>query len=255
MTKTGLFRVWIVLMFLFLSHGANALAEDTQDQDNWKFNLAPFYLWGVTIDGDMTSGVTSSDVNVPFGDLSTSLEAAFIVHFDVLHKSNFGFYVDVNALKINNTATIPMGQSLDIDLGFKLTEVAGYYRIQKGNHYFDTVAGLRYVKITTEVTPINGPTLVDAKQDWTDPIIGGRYTWAFAEDWKLVTSGNIGGFGVGSEFSWQAIGIVEWQPFEHVSFLGGYRALDQDYEEDKGPASLNLDMTLHGPIIGVNFKW
>ena len=55
--------------------------------------------------------------------------------------------------------------------------------------------------------------------------------------------------------SWQALGIVEWQPFEYVSFLGGYRALDIDYEEDKGPASLNLDATLHGPVIGVNFKW
>jgi len=255
MTKTRFFRAWVVLMFLFFSQSANALAGETQDQDNWQFSLAPFYLWGVSIDGDMTSGGSTSDVEVPFGDVFTSLEAAFIVHFDVLHKSNFGFYLDVNALKINNTATIPMGHSLDIDLSFKLTEAAGYYRIQYGNHYFDTVAGLRYVKITTEVTPINGPKLVDAKLDWTDPIIGGRYTWAFSEDWKLITSANIGGFGIGSEFSWQALGIIEWQPFEYVSFLGGYRALGLDYEEDKGSASLDLDLTMHGPIIGLNFRW
>ncbi len=177
------------------------------------------------------------------------------MHFDVLHKSNFGFYLDVNALKIDNNATLSMGHSLDIDLGFKLTELVGYYRIQRGNHYFDTTAGLRYVKMTTEVSPARGPTLVDATLDWTDPIIGGRYLWAFADNLKLIASGNIGGFGVGSEFSWEALGLVEWQPFEYVSFIGGYRALDIDYEEGKGPASFNLDMTLYGPVIGVSFKW
>ena len=255
MKKIRLLPRWIVLMFLFFSLGSNALAGETKDQGNWQFSLAPFYLWGVSIDGDMMSGGSTSDVDVPIGDVFTSLEAAFIVHFDVLHKSNFGFYVDVNALEIKNTATLPMGHSLDIDLGFKLTEVAGYYRIQKGNHYFDTVAGLRYVKITTEVTPINGPTLVDAKLDWTDPIIGGRYIWAFAEDWKLTTLANMGGFGIGSEFSWEALGMIEWKPFEYVSFLGGYRALSLDYEEDKGPASFNLDLTMSGPVIGVNFRW
>lgn len=260
MMKIKVFRVWAVLMFLTFAQSSIVLAGDTGEQDDWKFSLAPFYLWGVSIDGSLTSGGSSSggsslNVDVPLDEITSSLEAAFIVHFDVLHKSNFGFYLDVNALKIDNNATLSMGHSLDIDLGFKLTELVGYYRIQRGNHYFDTTAGLRYVKMTTEVSPARGPTLVDATLDWTDPIIGGRYLWAFADNLKLIASGNIGGFGVGSEFSWEALGLVEWQPFEYVSFIGGYRALDIDYEEGKGPASFNLDMTLYGPVIGVSFKW
>ena len=255
MTKTRLFRVWGALIFLVFFCSANALADDTQDQKNWQFNLAPFYLWGVSIDGNLQSGSSVAQLDVPFGDIFDSLEAAFIVHVDVLHKSNFGFILDINAMDISSSGTIPTGLTLDVGLKVRLAEFSGFYRIQRGNQYFDAILGMRYVELSPKITPTWGPTLLDESQDWTDPIIGGRYIWNFSEGWSVVARGDIGGFGVGSEFSWQAFGLVEWQPFKNVSFLAGYRALYEDYETGTGPGFFSFDSTLHGPVLGLNFKW
>jgi hypothetical protein len=99
------------------------------------------------------------------------------------------------------------------------------------------------------------PTPLNISQDWTDPVIGGRWIWDFADVWGLIAVGDIGGFGVGSDFTWQAMGLVEWQPFRYVSLVGGYRALYQDYEDGSGLALFRYKVTLHGPMLGLNIKW
>lgn len=66
---------------------------------------------------------------------------------------------------------------------------------------------------------------MDGSKDWVDPIIGLRWLWGFSDRWSLKLRGDIGGFGVGSDFAWQAAGLIDWQPFKYVSFIGGYRAL------------------------------
>ena len=77
----------------------------------------------------------------------------------------------------------------------------------------------------------------------------------FADKWKLAGRGDIGGFGVGSDFAWQGLAAVNWQPFKYVSFIGGYRALYQDYEEGSGLDYFRYDVTIHGPVVGLNFRW
>ena len=37
-----------------------AYAGDTSDKGDWKFNLAPFYLWAVSMDGEMTTGTNTT---------------------------------------------------------------------------------------------------------------------------------------------------------------------------------------------------
>jgi hypothetical protein len=61
--------------------------------------------------------------------------------------------------------------------------------------------------------------------------------------------------GVGSDFTWQALALVDWQPFKNVSFVGGYRTLYQDFEDNSGSKVFEYKATLHGPLLGVNIKW
>lgn len=142
-----------------------------------------------------------------------------------------------------------------MDLKIALAEVAGLYRIDRDAHSFDAILGLRGYSMNPEVSLLRGPTLFDQTQDWLDPFVGGRWIWRFAEDWSVVARGDIGGFGIGSDFAWQGLGLVEWQPFENVSFLAGYRALDINYEDGSGNDYFNFDATIHGPMLGVNFRW
>jgi len=245
-----------ICLGLFIFSG-NSFSEEspTENEKNWQFSLAPFYLWAINIDGDMKFGPISAPVDVPFSDVFDNLEGAFIVHFEAIHKNRWGLLVDVNYLDLENDMTLPAGISLNVDLDMAVAQVDGFYRMQREAHSFDLFVGLRYTEIANTITVIGGPTLVDGSQDWLDPLVGGRWIWNFADDWSLFARGDIGGFGVGSDFAWQAVGLIEWQPFKYASFLAGYRALDMDYEDGSGRDYFNFDGTIHGPVIGVNFKW
>lgn len=248
-------RLATCICICFLVFPGNSFSQEAATEKNWQFNLAPFYLWAINIDGDMKSGPITAPVDVPFSDVFDNLEAAFIVHFESMYNNQWGFLVDVNYLDLESDMTLPTGISQNVDLNMTLAEFSGLYRTRRDAHTFDVVFGLRYVEMENTVTVAGGSTVMDVSKDWLDPLIGGRWIWDFADDWSLIVRGDIGGFGVGSDFSWQALGIVEWQPFNHVSFLAGYRALDMDYEDGSGKDRFNYDATAHGPVLGLNFKW
>jgi len=74
-----------VLIVLFIFTTVNA--GESSDTGDWDFNLAPFYLWAVNMDGDMTTGTTTTPVVADFNDLVSNLEALFTVHFEGMHKN------------------------------------------------------------------------------------------------------------------------------------------------------------------------
>jgi hypothetical protein len=95
--------------------------------------------------------------------------------------------------------------------------------------------------------------------DWLDPVIGARIRYAVAPGHELFLRGDIGGFGVGSDFSWQAIGGYgfDFGIYNGITFSGviGYRALSVDYAEGEGRRRYEFDMLQHGPILGVSMRW
>ena len=69
---------------------------------------------------------------------------------------------------------------------------------------------------------------------------------------------DVGGFGAGSDFSWQVVGTYGFDvqcfgtPLHTVI---GYRALAVDYSENGRFGRNNLDFVEHGPVMGVKFRW
>jgi hypothetical protein len=68
-------------------------------------------------------------------------------------------------------------------------------------------------------------------------------------------TGDIGGFGVGSDFAWDAFGVIGYRfslfGQENSGVIAGYRALSQDYTDGSGRDKFQWDVTLHGPILGL----
>ena len=67
--------------------------------------------------------------------------------------------------------------------------------------------------------------------------------------------GDIGGFGVGSDFTWQALGVIDYWPWENVGLSVGYRGLEYRFDDDTGTKKFDVDLLLHGPIFGLSFRW
>ncbi len=245
-----------ITIFFTLAMVSQAVsAEETSKDKNWEFNLTPLYLWMANIEGDTTLGQRTNSTKVDFSQIFDDLEGAFSINFSGMHKSNFGFMFDYLYLDVSSHRDSKLGISLDVGLKTQLSQLAGAYRFGSEPHTFDAVAGIRYLSIEVDVDFDIPPISQSAKKDLVDPIIGGRYKWKIADKWNLKLYGDIGGFGVGSDFTWQALGVVDFWPWQHVGFSAGYRALNYEFEDDEGATTFELDLLLHGPILGVTFRF
>ena len=94
--------------------------------------------------------------------------------------------------------------------------------------------------------------------DWFDPFIGMRLRHQLAPGQEIMLRGDIGGFDIGSDFTWQAQAGYSFDTTlfgrDMMAYLG-YRALYIDYEEGNGSRKFGLELLSHGPTMGVTFKW
>ena len=96
---------------------------------------------------------------------------------------------------------------------------------------------------------------LDLGDSWVDPVVGGRLVQDLAEDWFLTARGDLGGFGVGSDFSWNVQGGVGYEVSNSFSLVLQYKALDVDFQNDEaGSDFLSYDTTTHGPLLGFVFR-
>ncbi|MHA3773369.1 hypothetical protein ACXR0O_17690 [Verrucomicrobiota bacterium sgz303538] len=87
--------------------------------------------------------------------------------------------------------------------------------------------------------------------DWFDPYIGLRGRYQLSPAFYLIGRGDIGGFGIGSELTWQAYGAVGCQLSRNVYAEAGYRYLFIDYRKH----GLIYDVAVRGAqvTVGINF--
>jgi hypothetical protein len=94
--------------------------------------------------------------------------------------------------------------------------------------------------------------------EWVDPVVGARVRHQMAPGKELRLEGDVGGFGAGSEFSWQVVGTYGFdvncfgKPLHTVI---GYRALSVDYSENGRYGKEGLNFVQHGPVLGATLNW
>ena len=108
---------------------------------------------------------------------------------------------------------------------------------------------------------LNADRTLSASQSvsWADPLVGLRLRHQFAPGLNFVASGDVGGFGVGSQFSWQALAAINYDfcVRNNVIWSGmlGYKALFVDYSKGSGLTRYEYDTTMHGPIFGITARF
>lgn len=78
--------------------------------------------------------------------------------------------------------------------------------------------------------------------DWLDPYIGLRGRYNLNEKFYLSGRADIGGFGVGSEFTWQAEAGIGMMMTKNIFTELGYRAIGVDYDDN----GFSMDTITHG---------
>jgi hypothetical protein len=81
------------------------------------------------------------------------------------------------------------------------------------------------------------------------------YTLPFGERWSTTLRGDVGGFGIGSNFSWPAAASLRWQMSPTIGVVGAYRYIDIDYDTGRNSSYFKYDVVTQGPALGMVFTF
>jgi len=103
---------------------------------------------------------------------------------------------------------------------------------------------------------INFTQVVDSSEVWVDPLLGARGQLRFGNDnrWSFISRVDFGGFGAGSDFTWNFIGMFGYD-FNLIRLPStvtfGVRGFGQDYDNGIGKARFAWDVAQWGPMFGL----
>jgi hypothetical protein len=266
--------------------------------DPWRFDITP-YAWMPSLNGSSTIKGHTTEIDATFfGDLIHreiprqlfGLMTAFEARND-----RFAIIGDFTYLKLGVSKsgqrsetldprlTIAAGANFETTIKMIIAELAGAYQLAHWGSpaasatSIDIYAGGRLWSQQAEASlnvsatlaallprqsfELNGGRAYAKSGDitWVDPLVGLRVRHQFTPGHELTLSGDIGGFGVGSELSWQAVGAYRFA-FAKIygadwSGMIGYRALYADYSKGAGNTLYRFDVLQHGPMVGVSARF
>jgi hypothetical protein len=221
-------------------------------------NTLLLYVLGVGIGGEAEVGPYSTDIDVPASEVFDHLEFGAMGSYR-RDSGKWSFQADGLFASLAGEQTAAAGLSrTTLDLDQLMFEVDGGYELTDN---FELVIGARYWDFDTRITlQGQGPTGTtiassESSRDWVDPLIGVRVVAPIGDRWTFVARGDVGGFGVGSDFAWHVTAFFNWHFGENFSVLFGYRFFDFEFEDRGGADQLALDMQESGPGIGIAWSF
>jgi hypothetical protein len=231
----------------------------------------------VSARGSSANLLVSSEDTLEF--IFHNLETIGLGHLEV-NKGRWGLLAEGIYLKLGDSAsmakniTLPIVPPLQIPVSGHIKVVAelsfdeaavwyDFYRSSSstGNHPVLTVEGLggaRYVYFRTKLkASISGPLggtvhLTDqGKKDWVDPFVGGRLFWNLSDQWMFGFRGDLGGFGITSDFSANLDTSIRYRFTDWLNLNIGYRGLYMNHEE----GSFKFDGWVYGPWVGLGVEF
>ena len=232
----------------------------------WTFEFTP-YLWSAGMSGEVGAGaLPTMNVDMSFSDILDNLDAGLMGAFEA-RNGRWGLLFDAIYMKLAHSATAsrtgpgPIGSTATASAELEMTQTvfaaAVAYRAIEGRTPLDVIGGARYAKLTVDAQidgsfyAQTGSVAASAEKSWVDPYIGVRVQHPIAERWTLVGYADVGGFGIGSDFTWQALAGVDYEFSKSIAGKFGYRYLYVDYDKD----GFRYDMGNSGLYLGAGIRF
>jgi len=278
-----------------MSLPARAPAAPPPVIDTITFSLSP-YFWATSLSGSTTVKGRTVDVDAGFFQILDHTQfpkGLFqLAALGEARYGRFGLITDFTYLKLGLGASLERSRQFD-EAGFAvgasagltvqmiIAELAAAYEIAnwsgltsaKSSTALDLYGGGRLwwqhadaqfaASGTANVSDLTlsraGVLSATGDVTWVDPLVGARLRHQFAPGWNLAVSGDAGGFGVGSKFSWQALAVLEHEYAQSKTitwnWMIGYKALFVDYSKGSGLSHYEYDNTMYGPILGITARF
>ncbi|MEZ5313945.1 MAG: hypothetical protein R2862_10000 [Thermoanaerobaculia bacterium] len=238
---------WVGVLLLPVLSVAPAAA------DGWKSEVAA-YLVAAGLSGRASAGPIVADVDMSFSDILDNLQFGGMAAFSTTD----GRWVWMADAVVANVGTTERGEggALRADLDSDTTILEGDFGVQL-TRGFTVFGGARYVDLASKIAVGSGNQTLRASssESWVDPVVGFRWSTTGNDRWAFWIRGDVGGFGVGSEKSWNAVAALSFRLTERVRLGAGYRALDIEYEHGSGADRFVYDTRMEGPVAGSSFSF
>lgn len=233
----------------------------------WSFGLI-MYGWAESLDGTVGVRGIDADIDIRFKDILKKLNFGMMTVLEARYK-RWGFMADMVYADLRGSASTPFDRlfsSVDYEQKqFLGNFVLSYSVVDHPTLRMDLYAGARVNWVDAEITLIGNPVQLpggfppfivpnrgfSGSDTWADPIVGARLQARISGPVFARIGGDIGGFGVSSEFTWEAYGIIGVDVARNFSLMLGYRGLGTDYTN----GGFKYDVIAHGPAMGAEFRF
>jgi hypothetical protein len=203
---------------------------------SWQF-MASIYLWLAH-----KRGVIELDnVGIPLDDPDESSGAFLYLEAE---RGRWGLIGDLDLLS-NVDRTDTVAGTVKVEEDTLIGEVDATWRAGEGSS-LQFLLGLRVLDSEQD---IDRPVLPDVSTSTTqvDPIVGAQGTWPLGDRFRFRLRGDVGGFGLDSEITYQMFGVLAWEFVPHWGLTAGYRMLGWEFESD----GVDNDLRLSGLLFGL----
>jgi hypothetical protein len=229
------------------NEGGNAVSD-------WHIDWVPFYVWFSGLHGNVGAAGYVVPADVSFSDVLSQLNIGLMTVLDVRRK-RIGSLTDLVFISVSTdqkSTPIQGGAYSGFTANAKtfFVDPEAYYRLLDTEKVSaDIVGGARVWHLNNSLSLLPGilaAASVGQTQSWVDPVIGARFRVNLNKGWYADLKGDAGGFGVGSQLTWQIYSGIGKEFKQKYSLLLGYRYLDVDYKNGGFLYDTNMGGVLAG---------
>jgi hypothetical protein len=238
-------RSLLLAIGALLASGAWTRLAAQASSDEWEFVVAPYFM-GASMSGATTVRGREVDIDASASDILSNLELG-AMGFLVARKGNWGFGSDLIWMALGSTVE-------DVDVDFSQGAYA-FYGLRRLGPAADLTFGMRVNTLDGELTFKTRDIVVSQGKTWVDPLVGVTLHSPSERRVRFRVYTEVGGFGAGSDFTWQVFPSLGIGFNDTISLELGYRFLDIDYSTGEGNERFAYDVLTQGPLFGLAFRF
>jgi hypothetical protein len=218
--------------------------------EGWNFVFQPYFM-APYMDGKAAIGPVEARVSQSPSDIFSNLNWGAMGIFEV-NNGRFGFMVDLTYM------------DLEADREGFVDRIGGHQGAYQANvllrieEHAEAYAGLRVNDLGLRISgtgPLGNARSASRNKQWVDPVVGMRVNLPLSRTIDLTMVADVGGFGVGSDITFQAWPTLGFRLSDSISAKLGYRAIYSDYQSGSGIDNFEYDVLTHGPTLGLQFRF
>lgn len=230
----------------------SATSATAQQGEAWTGQITP-YAWAAGVGGNVTPfrGAPTVRFGRSFSEVLGDLDGAVFVSA-LARRDRVVLFGDLSHASVSRKGKIPPGIPAKGRLRQSSATLAGGYRaLQASDLSLDLLAGMRFWRLCGGVEVPQAGVRRSPSLDFNDPIVALRVNARAGPGWSTLIYADAGGFGAGSERTWQIVGTVNHQLADGFYLSAGYRHLTVDYRD----GGSRVDAVLAGPLLGATLRF